>query len=570
MVAKFKEMRLPFSTKPTTATATTATTQTDRSRPSAPKQSKTTKSFGKPQTVPERSPVLKTPTPTPAISLKQRPFRSSVNMNSPSPTRPPGLGLKKATPPVHKPSAPRAAAKTPHSVSSPIRSSRQKASAEPSTSPYNRTSTGADLASVSVVSAPAQVDVDEPILFVSCFHSLEEDPEEEEDLLQAAELTSDFESQVAQIFGVGLGDVSENEVAKPGEIAPPMATPETTLAPSLEYMSAVVEWWEPEPTVSPAIEFDVPMAVKSKGRTDEVENTPSEQNQIVCVPSTHMDMPSPLLATSVVRPFDMGLPKMVPYQPLSSIDFEYVSSLGQGPFGSIALCIHKQSRRQCTIKIISNIILEEQRIVRAVLAEQRIMREASGHPLLLGLLASFHDVQGFHLVSVSLSFPMLSDSHRPISGVLSLYSIRRALSYARVLQEARVRRIGEPPPICSETRMLTQDLQACAVNHLHKLGIIHRDIKLENVMLKNDGRVVLGNFDLAVRLEAPAAAPRPGGSVRVGKGNALKARGVCGTLPYMAPEVLRNMEYSYGVDWFAYGVFLHIFYLDKVRFYFLQ
>jgi serine/threonine protein kinase len=80
---------------------------------------------------------------------------------------------------------------------------------------------------------------------------------------------------------------------------------------------------------------------------------------------------------------------------------------------------------------------------------------------------------------------------------------------------------------------------------------------LENVMLKTDGHVVLGDFDLAVRLP-----------VEAGKGNAFKTRGVCGTLPYMAPEVLRNMEYSYAVDWFAYGVFLHVFYLDKVRFVF--
>ncbi|KAF8489874.1 kinase-like domain-containing protein, partial [Russula emetica] len=84
----------------------------------------------------------------------------------------------------------------------------------------------------------------------------------------------------------------------------------------------------------------------------------------------------------------------------------------------------------------------------------------------------------------------------------------------------------------------------CVVNHLHSLGIIHQDIKLENVMVKNDGHVVLGDFDLA--------------------SNTLKTRSVCGTLPYMAPEVLRNMEYSYSVDWFLYGVFLHMFYLDKV------
>jgi len=115
--------------------------------------------------------------------------------------------------------------------------------------------------------------------------------------------------------------------------------------------------------------------------------------------------------------------------------------------------------------------------------------------------------------------------------------------------------------------MLMYGVQACAVNHLHSLGIIHRDIKLENVMVKNDGHVVLGDFDLAVHLEtASASAPRPSGSLRGGKDDAVKTRGVCGTLPYMAPEVLRNMEYSYGVDWFSYGVFLHVFYLDKVRF----
>jgi serine/threonine protein kinase len=91
-------------------------------------------------------------------------------------------------------------------------------------------------------------------------------------------------------------------------------------------------------------------------------------------------------------------------------------------------------------------------------------------------------------------------------------------------------------------------------------------------MVKNDGHVVLGDFDLAVRLataSSPSPAPRPNGSIHGSKSDALKTRGICGTLPYMAPEVLRNMEYSYGVDWFSYGVFLHVFYLDKVRFHLL-
>jgi hypothetical protein len=132
------------------------------------------------------------------------------------------------------------------------------------------------------------------------------------------------------------------------------------------------------------------------------------------MPSTDIGRTSVSLAcqpsqrTSVFR-LDMTLPRTVPRQPPSSADFKFVASLCPGAFRSIALCIHKQSRRQCMVKIISNAVLEDQRIVRAVLAEQRIMREVSRYPFLLGLLASFRGVHGLYLVSVSLLFPVLSD-----------------------------------------------------------------------------------------------------------------------------------------------------------------
>jgi hypothetical protein len=454
MVAQFKEMRFPrppmFSTKPATPT------KPDHSHPLPPTQSKATKRSGKPQTVPARS-SSNPKTPTSASSLKQRPVLSNVDTNLPSLTRPPGLGSEKTTPPVNKPSARRTAPKTPQSVQSPTHSSLQQVGTKSSTSlSNNRTSTGADLASISVASAPTQIDVDEPILFVSCFHSLEEEDseiEDEDELLQTVEATSDLESQVARIFGVGLGCVSEDEAVKHGVIAPPKVTPEAMLAPTLEPMSAVVEWWEP--TVNPAIESDVAMAVKSKGETDGFETVPlaPDQNNIACVPSTNIGSSSPSLAyqpsqpTSLVR-FDMELPGTDPCQPPSSADFEFVASLCSDAFRSIVLCVHKQSRRQCAVKIIPNAVLEDQRFVRAVLAEQRIMREVSRYPFLLGLLASFRGVRGLYLVSVSLLFASTRrhkmNSHCPISGILLFHSIRWALSYARVVQEARICRIGEP------------------------------------------------------------------------------------------------------------------------------
>jgi hypothetical protein len=296
-----------------------------------------------------------------------------------------------------------------------VHSSLQKAGAKSSTYlSSNCASVGADPVSVSVASVPTQVDADEPILFVSCFHSSEEeDPEMEEDeLLQTVEATSDFDSHIAQIFGVGLGYVSEDEVVKLGEIAPPKVTPEAVSVPTLEPMSAAVEWWEP--TVNLAMESDVARAVKSKGETDVFETIPLDQNQIACVPSTDFGRSSPPLArqpgqpTPVVR-FDVALPRVLPRQPPSSADFEFVTTLCQGASRSITLCVHKQSRRHCVVKIISNAVLEDERIVRAVLAEQRIMREVSRYPFLLGLLASFRGVHGLYLVSVSLLSSAPSD-----------------------------------------------------------------------------------------------------------------------------------------------------------------
>jgi hypothetical protein len=451
MVAQFKEMRFPrppmFTTKPATST------KPDHPHPLPPAQSKATKRSGKPQAVPGRSPS-NPKAPTSVSSLKQRPILSNVDTNLPSLTKPPGLGSEKTTPRVNKPSPRRTAPKIPQSVQSPIRSSQVGTKSSTSLS-NNRTSTGADLASVSVASAPTQIDVDEPILFVSCFHSLEEDDSEiEDEILQTVEATSDLESQVARIFGVGLGYVSGDDAVKHGGIAPPKVTPEAMLAPTLEPMSAVVEWWEP--TVNPAIESDVAMAVKSKGETDGFETIPlaPDQNKIACVPSTNIGSSSPSLAcqpsrpTSLVR-FDMELPGTDPCQPpSSSADFDFVASLCSDAFRSIVLCVHKQSRRQCAVKIIPNAVLEDQRIVRTVLAEQRIMREVSRFPFLLGLLASFRGVRGLYLVSVSLLFTSTRrhnmNSHCPISGILLFHSIRWALSYARVVQEARICRISEP------------------------------------------------------------------------------------------------------------------------------
>lgn len=95
-----------------------------------------------------------------------------------------------------------------------------------------------------------------------------------------------------------------------------------------------------------------------------------------------------------------------------------------------------------------------------------------------------------------------------------------------------------------------------AVEHIHACGIVHRDVKPGNILLANGTRLsekpVLKLCDFGLAAEFPSL-PSKKHFGRLSKAVGLSE--VCGTVPYMAPEMLLERHpYGFGVDVWACGV----------------
>ena len=83
-----------------------------------------------------------------------------------------------------------------------------------------------------------------------------------------------------------------------------------------------------------------------------------------------------------------------------------------------------------------------------------------------------------------------------------------------------------------------------SLEYLHKHYIIHRDIKPENIMFKNKddlSSLILCDFGLAYKMQ-----------------DEKFISSKCGTILYMAPEMIKNRKYDYLVDSFSAGIVLYI------------
>ena len=88
------------------------------------------------------------------------------------------------------------------------------------------------------------------------------------------------------------------------------------------------------------------------------------------------------------------------------------------------------------------------------------------------------------------------------------------------------------------------------LRYIHSVGVVHRDIKLENIMITKMHEVVLIDFGLS-------AFSFPSGIMK----------DPCGTFIYSAPEIVLKQGYNFSVDMWSLGVVIFILVTGKPPFY---
>lgn len=79
---------------------------------------------------------------------------------------------------------------------------------------------------------------------------------------------------------------------------------------------------------------------------------------------------------------------------------------------------------------------------------------------------------------------------------------------------------------------------ALALSHVHSKSIVYRDLKPENLLIRQNGYLKLTDFGLAKIIQN-------------------RTQTFCGTAEYMAPEIIKNLPYGLAVDWWSFGVIIY-------------
>lgn len=200
-----------------------------------------------------------------------------------------------------------------------------------------------------------------------------------------------------------------------------------------------------------------------------------------------------------------------PHKKVNAEDFKVLKVIGKGGYGTVFL-VQKITKSLDKDKFYAMKVLKKAKLIRNekntvhTVSERNILQMLK-HPFLVRLHYAFQNRSNLYIVL----------EYCP-GGELFRYLEEECF----LMEDAACFYIAEI---------------ALAIGHLHSLGIIYRDLKPENILLDKDGHVKLTDFGLS-------------------KEGVRTTNTFCGTIEYMAPEIIRCAGHGRAVDWWSLGALL--------------
>ena len=192
---------------------------------------------------------------------------------------------------------------------------------------------------------------------------------------------------------------------------------------------------------------------------------------------------------------------------IATSHFMVLKELGKGSFGEVFLVSKQDTKELFAMKVLQKDKIISQNLIKYALTERNVLSYLS-HPFIVSLKYAFQTHEKLFLI---LHYCSGGDLGQHLSAEKKFTEYRSRIYLCEII---------------------------LALEDLHKRNIIFRDLKPDNIVIDEDGHALLTDFGLSKEQVF----------------DNYQARSFCGSLAYLAPEIIRRQGHGKAVDWYLLGV----------------